>query len=44
MPTGYGYIFEPKGSVLAGSGGSGGSGGTDLTITELSVPTGISPA
>jgi len=43
MPTGYGYIFEPKGSVLAGSGGSGGSGGTDLTITELSVPTGISP-
>jgi len=36
MPTGYGYLFEPKGLIY-----SGGGGGVDLVIVDLSVPTGM---
>jgi len=40
MPTGYGYKFKAKGVVLSGGDGSG---NPDLTITDISVPTGIGP-
>lgn len=40
MPTGYGYVFAAKGSVLSGSEGGG---KPDLKLTEISVPTGIGP-
>ena len=44
MPTGYGYLFGPKGSVYEGAGGTGSTGqGVDLKISELSVPSGIAP-
>ena len=40
MPTGYGYVFNAKGSVITGGEGSG---KPDLKLTEISVPTGIGP-
>lgn len=40
MPTGYGYVFNAKGSIISGGGGSG---KPDLKLTEISVPTGIGP-
>ncbi|NYT02279.1 MAG: hypothetical protein GKC10_05960 [Methanosarcinales archaeon] len=53
MPTGYGYIFGPRGSVFSPSEGEAGSAGesgaaadsgeADLKITEIVVPTGMRP-
>jgi hypothetical protein len=44
MPTGYGYLFGPKGSVYEGAAGTGSTDqGVDLKISELSVPSGIAP-
>ncbi|MBN1234552.1 MAG: hypothetical protein JW999_00705 [Methanotrichaceae archaeon] len=53
MPTGYGYVFEPRGyeakgseteeSNSTGSNGGSSSDGIDLKIVELSVPKGIGP-